>query len=464
MLSKYKRNNFKIFFFLDVIFISVILYCFIKLQYKYFYPFKLDFLPSLKEIIVDNYKAYLLIIFLWCVVSSYIKLYTFKKIGHLIGYVKTILLQVAIISVVVFTISSLKSFDLFSNQLFIPFSLCLLFYLLLSRWIIYDQIKKRFLRGDNLKNVIVIGRNTNSKGLIKLLNTNKNFGLNIIEIIPDKIFDFNQLISSLNKNNIRYIFIFLSENLIQSNEIRLINYCENNHIKIYYISNYIPFNFRNLDVDYIDTIPIYGLKNNPLEETKNQSIKVLFDYIFAIFICVFVLSWMFPIIALLIKLDSKGEIIFKQKRRGFKGKVFDCYKFRTMYNDGTNSIQSTVVNDYRVTKIGKILRKTSLDELPQFINVLKGDMSTVGPRPHMISQDIYYSGIIQKYNIRNYVKPGITGLAQVKGFRGAINIDKDMEDRIRADVFYVRNWSLLLDIQIIFQTIVLLFKGDKNAI
>ena len=244
----------------------------------------------------------------------------------------------------------------------------------------------------------------------------------------------------------------------------MINYCENNHITIYYIPYSILSNFRNLDSNYIDTIPIYGLKNNPLEEISNQRIKVLFDFIFAIFVCVFVLSWMFPIIALLIKLDSKGEVIFKQKRRGFKGKVFDCYKFRTMYNDGTNSIQSTVVNDYRITKIGKILRKTSLDELPQFINVLKGDMSTVGPRPHMISQDVYYSGIIQKYNIRNYVKPGITGLAQVKGFRGAININKDMEDRIRADIFYVRNWSLLLDIQIIFQTILLLFKGDKNAI
>ena len=135
-----------------------------------------------------------------------------------------------------------------------------------------------------------------------------------------------------------------------------------------------------------------------------------------------------------------------------------------MRNDGTNSIKATVVNDNRITKIGNFLRKTSLDELPQFINVLKGDMSIVGPRPHMISQDIYYSEIIRKYNLRNYVKPGITGLSQVKGYRGAIDCDKDMEDRIRTDIFYVRNWSLHLDLQIIYQTVVLIFKGDKNAI
>ena len=135
-----------------------------------------------------------------------------------------------------------------------------------------------------------------------------------------------------------------------------------------------------------------------------------------------------------------------------------------MRNDGTNSIKATVVNDNRITKIGKFLRKASLDELPQFFNVLNGDMSLVGPRPHMISQDIYYSEIIKKYNLRNYVKPGITGLAQVKGYRGAIDCDKDMEDRIRTDIFYVRNWSLLLDLQIIYQTVVLIFKGDKNAI
>ncbi len=176
------------------------------------------------------------------------------------------------------------------------------------------------------------------------------------------------------------------------------------------------------------------------------------------------MSWLFPIIAILIKLDSKGPVLFKQKRRGIKGEEFNCYKFRTMRNDGTNSIKATIVNDKRITKVGQFLRKTSLDELPQFINVLNGDMSIVGPRPHMISQDNYYSDIIKKYNLRNYVKPGITGLAQVKGFRGAVDCDKDMEDRIRTDIFYVRNWSILLDFQIIYQTMLLIIKGDENAI
>src|SRR5690606_16089232 len=141
-----------------------------------------------------------------------------------------------------------------------------------------------------------------------------------------------------------------------------------------------------------------------------------------------------------------------------------CLKFRTMREDKDNNKKPTERDDPRVTKLGRILRKTSLDELPQFFNVLKGDMSIVGPRPHMVSENESYSEIIKKYSLRHYVKPGITGLAQIRGYRGAIDSEKDMELRVRTDIYYVRNWSFLLDLLIIYKTVRLILVGDENAI
>jgi len=179
---------------------------------------------------------------------------------------------------------------------------------------------------------------------------------------------------------------------------------------------------------------------------------------------VVICSWLFPIIALFIKLDSKGPVFFKQKRYGFHENIFTCLKFRTMVENEHSTMKTTSENDYRITKIGKFLRVTSLDELPQFINVLVGNMSVVGPRPHMLLVDNFYKPKIGKYAIRSLVKPGITGLAQVNGLRGDKgNMDIQMRKRIIADSYYVKNWSFSLDIVIILKTISLLITGDKNA-
>ena len=174
------------------------------------------------------------------------------------------------------------------------------------------------------------------------------------------------------------------------------------------------------------------------------------------------LSWLIPLLAILIKLESKGPVFFKQGRPGLDEQEFLCYKFRSMQvNRFTEKEVSK--NDPRVTKMGKFMRKTSIDELPQFFNVLLGDMSVVGPRPHLWSQNKAYASKIKKYMVRHYVKPGITGLAQVKGFRGEIETEEDMINRIKYDVFYIENWSIIMDLKIIFQTVINIFKGEEKA-
>lgn len=179
----------------------------------------------------------------------------------------------------------------------------------------------------------------------------------------------------------------------------------------------------------------------------------------------FILSWLTPLLFILIKLESKGPLFFKHKRNGINYKEFDCYKFRSLREN--KEIKGTYVtqDDNRLTTIGKFLRKTSIDEIPQFYNVLKGDMSVVGPRPHMLSYTDDYSKKIDKYNFifRHNVKPGVTGLAQIKGYRGEIKSDEDIINRIKYDNFYIENWSLVLDLKIIFQTVLNIFKGQKTA-
>ncbi|MFT6794870.1 MAG: putative colanic acid biosynthesis UDP-glucose lipid carrier transferase, partial [Maribacter sp.] len=219
---------------------------------------------------------------------------------------------------------------------------------------------------------------------------------------------------------------------------------------------------KELKLDFYEYLPILSLREIPLDSTFNRFYKRMFDVIISLFVVFFILSWLFPIIGLFIILESKGPVYFIQNRPGFKEEGFLCYKFRTMrINDDTE--KSATRNDPRVTKLGALLRRTSLDELPQFINVLLGDMSIVGPRPHLWRQNHEYNSTVQRYMLRHYVSPGITGLAQAKGFRGEIQTNEDIINRIRYDVFYIENWSILLDIKIMIQTAVNIIKGEDKA-
>ena len=206
--------------------------------------------------------------------------------------------------------------------------------------------------------------------------------------------------------------------------------------------------------------PLY---NFPLQRKGNQFIKRTLDIIFASIVLILIYPLAYIIIGCCIKIMMPGKIIFSQKRHGQYGKVFTCYKFRSMkVNDEADSKQATV-DDPRKTRFGNFLRRSNIDELPQFINVFKGDMSIVGPRPHMLAHTETYARLIDKYMVRHFIKPGVTGWAQTHGFRGETRELSQMEERVKADIWYMEHWTMLLDIYIIYKTIANVVMGEKNA-
>jgi len=257
--------------------------------------------------------------------------------------------------------------------------------------------------------------------------------------------------------------IYCSLNEITNEQLKdLVEFADDYRKTIKFIPDSKEIFSKNLKIDYYEFFPILSLQKTLLHDPITKLFKRFFDVVFSLFVILFLLSWLVPIMAILIKLESRGPIFFKQGRPGIDEKEFFCFKFRSMKINKTTEREASK-NDPRVTKIGRFIRKTSIDEMPQFLNVLLGDMSVVGPRPHLWSQNKAYGNKIKKYMVRHYVKPGITGLAQVRGFRGEIETDDDMINRIKYDVFYIENWSLILDLKIIAQTVVNIFKGEEKA-
>ena len=214
---------------------------------------------------------------------------------------------------------------------------------------------------------------------------------------------------------------------------------------------------------YIRDMPIISLRMEPLEDPSNRLKKRILDVMISLFVIVFILSWLYPIIGLIIKIESSGPIIFTQMRTGLNDKSFRCFKFRSMKQGPFDESKQATKNDMRITTIGALLRKTSLDEFPQFFNVLRGEMSIVGPRPHMMQHTETFSKMVDHYMIRQMLKPGITGWAQVNGFRGEITEPSQLKMRIANDLWYLENWNIWLDLKIILMTGFKIFKGDTHA-
>ncbi|WP_262710206.1 exopolysaccharide biosynthesis polyprenyl glycosylphosphotransferase [Chryseobacterium sp. CH1] len=260
------------------------------------------------------------------------------------------------------------------------------------------------------------------------------------------------------------LFLATENSYSENAESEIFRLAEENKVHISLIPSITQSDFFLYDLAYIQTQPVLSQARYPLDYYSNFLMKRTFDIFFSIFVLAFICTWLFPIIAILIRTSSKGPVFFLQKRYGFHEEVFSCIKFRTMVVNDESTTSTTKENDTRITRVGKFLRKTSLDELPQFINVLKGEMSVVGPRPHMLAVDNYYKPKIGRYSLRSMVSPGITGLAQVSGLRGDFgDVEVEMKKRVLADAFYVRNWSFVLDLVIILKTILLVIGGDKNA-
>ncbi len=322
---------------------------------------------------------------------------------------------------------------------------------------------REILRG-NTRKVIVIGNNDKTRQLIKTFKTRLDFGYlfkaqfdtNNESFLLDDCFKY------VIENDIDEIYFSVAE--LSNKQInKLIDFADNNLRELKFIPDNKDIFSKKLKYEYYDYIPILSLRAIPLQEPINKFVKRLFDILLSSFIIIFVLSWLTPILAILIKLESRGPVFFKQTRNGFSYKEFDCYKFRSMTPNNDAHLSQAKKGDQRITKIGKFIRKTSIDELPQFFNVLFGEMSVVGPRPHMVIHTNMYALKVDKFMVRHFVKPGITGLAQISGFRGEIEADKDIIGRVKYDIFYIENWSLLLDLKIIIQTLVNALKGEKKA-
>lgn len=312
-------------------------------------------------------------------------------------------------------------------------------------------------------NCIVLGRSEFVNQFSQSIKKNKWLGLNLLEIKQEELLD--QLKRHVLEKNIKKIFIdWDSFSFTKENEKLLRELSENELVICYAFSSIFSSKLTLRTYDLIGEFPYIKIFNYPLDNYWTALLKRTFDIAFSILFILLIATWLFPILAVLVAIDSGLPVFFSQNRHGMNNKVFDCLKFRTMVVNKESNTKITVKNDPRVTKLGKVLRKTSIDELPQFINVLRGEMSVVGPRPHMINQNHHYNQIISAYNFRHYVKPGITGLAQVSGYRGEVKKNEDMEKRVQSDLYYIRNWSFSLDFSIIYRTVLNMIKGDKNAI
>ncbi|MFD2873857.1 undecaprenyl-phosphate glucose phosphotransferase [Mucilaginibacter ximonensis] len=350
----------------------------------------------------------------------------------------------------------------------------LLFGFLLCFWkLVFLTIRKseRSSLIDN-RTFVIVGGGRIGEELYAYFEGNPELGYKIMGFFDDEPTNVTQahLYSGSVDDCIRFVIandvneIFCTLPAAQSQQVeQLMIAADRNLIRFKYVPEYYDFTKRATYVETFGHIPVISTRPEPLENMLNRFLKRAFDILFSLFIIVFILSWLFPILAILIKRGSKGPIFFVQIRSGRNNKPFKCYKFRSMKLNADSNNKQAVKGDSRVTPLGAFLRRSSLDELPQFFNVLMGNMSVVGPRPHMISHTKQYSQLIDKFMVRHFLKPGITGYAQVQGLRGETKTTEAMLRRVEADVWYLENWSFLLDLKIIFLTVWNAVRGEENA-
>ncbi|WP_390641516.1 exopolysaccharide biosynthesis polyprenyl glycosylphosphotransferase [Flavobacterium okayamense] len=319
--------------------------------------------------------------------------------------------------------------------------------------------------GGNYRRVVIVGAGKDIKQLVNFFNENPDYGYKLEKVFDSKVEkknDFKDVFEYLTLNKIDEVYCSLVS-ISNLDLTKFVDYTDNNLKKLKLLPDNTSVLSRNLILDYYGIIPIVSLRNIQLDKTTNQIIKRTFDILFSLLIIIFILSWLTPLMAILIKLESKGPVFFKQKRNGLNYEEFYCYKFRSMRLNPIADLEQVQKNDPRVTRTGAFMRKTSIDELPQFFNVLLGDMSVVGPRPHMVSHTEMYAKSVDKFMVRHFIKPGITGLAQTSGYRGEVENEKDIINRVKYDIFYLENWSILLDIKIVVLTILNALRGEEKA-
>lgn len=385
--------------------------------------------------------------------------------------IKNIFAQVIISILFIFTAKE----DLFTRNFILLYTVMLLLLVSVRIQIIKQLVRSIRGKEKNIRNVLIIGAGEVGQSFRNLIDKREDFGYSFSGFLDDELNEkdvvgkISGLEDTIEARNINVVVIALSHYAsTQLDEI--IKICNKQALRVHIIPDYFRFLSKKYQVNMIGDFPIITVRDEPLAEAHWRFVKRFIDITLSLIVIIGVFTWLFPLLFILNRLTSPGKLLFVQDRVGTGDKIFRCYKFRTMHASGSNAdkYQPTVENDPRVTKIGSFLRKSNIDELPQFINVLKGEMSLVGPRPHPVSFHEVYKKMVEEIKIRTWVKPGITGWAQVHGYRGDV---LDYEEnrkrtikRIEYDLWYIENWSLWLDIQIILLTVWQMVKGDTKGI
>ena len=423
---------------------------------------------------LESKTVILLLNFCYIFTLYFISIQIYKPIVHADRVMQRALTTVSLHAILFITSLFFLYTEIFSVQFVVTYYLIL--YVVFICWRIFARKILTYYRkaGHNFKKIVIVGIKKGGLELYEELDNERSSGYKVLGF-----FDDNQLLGTsveplllgtvseletfVMENDVDEIYCALSS--FQHNTIvKIMNFCEKNMVHFFLIPEYSYYIKKSLVLGSIGTVPILSVRPEPLQYIHNRILKRSLDILFSLMVLLTIFPILYIIVAPLIKLTSPGPVFFKQLRTGIYGKEFVCYKFRTMEVNGDADLKQATKEDPRVTKIGAFLRRTNLDEMPQFINVLKGDMSVVGPRPHMLNHTKLYSSLIDKFMVRHSIRPGITGWAQITGYRGEISEIEQMKERVKRDVWYIENWNFFFDLKIIFRTALsMLRKERKNA-
>jgi putative colanic acid biosynthesis UDP-glucose lipid carrier transferase len=414
---------------------------------------------------------------LWYSMSLFSKLYTERRSNKFSEELVLVLYHAILFAVSLSSILFFSSLNgTYSSKFIITYVVIAAVLAIASKYFVRKQIHAALNKGSYYDNVLLIGSTLAAVEFIDTVNKYYYYGYKCVGYIDEEdtlagktvyFGNINTLKNILVSQSIDEVFIALPTS--ESNKIqKCINICDMNRVRVRMLPDLTEYTTSSVYINNIGLLPVVNVGHLPLDRAENKFLKRIFDIVFSSVFFLTIGVVLFPLIALVIKLTSKGPIFFKQERWGHNNKKITCYKFRSMVKDSSDTNEDGKYNqafkdDPRITIIGGFLRKTNLDELPQFWNVLIGNMSVVGPRPHPIPLNLESMHTVDNYMLRHLVLPGITGLAQVNGCRGETKTTEEMQRRVNFDLYFIHRWNFWLDIQIIIQTIVNIVRGDQNA-
>ena len=425
----------------------------------------------------NNYLFTVVVLAVWYTAASFSRLYADRRSNKFSEEIIFIIYSLILFAILLSSISFfLRSFFTFTTEFFIYLLCTLLILQTIEKYIIRKLLHAAIFQGALYDNILIIGATSAALDFLDTIHRYYYYGYKCIGFLDDEKNELNEseylgkidnLSNILKQGTVDEVMIALDS--FNSQQIQsCIEICDYYRIKARIVPNVQQYAGASGQVNNIGLLPVINIRALPLDKQENKILKRIFDIVFSLLFFIILGWWLLPLIAFAIKITSKGPAIFKQERWGLNNKKITCYKFRTMVAkehdvDNNGHYQQATRNDPRVTKLGAFMRSTNMDELPQFWNVLIGNMSVVGPRPHPTPLNIESMHTIENYMLRHIVTPGITGWAQVNGARGETKETGSMQKRINFDLYYIHRWTFWLDSQIILQTIINIFRRDQNA-